>query len=100
MSHIKTLVERATSTDNNKPLKVGSYKAESREGSNCFVIDFSQNDTHFATFTIDKDLLVVGILGREPQSTVQMYKSISKGAEFLLALKIDYPNVKITKEYE
>jgi len=85
MSYIATLVDRATSTKNTKPLKVGNYSAVAQDGVNCSVVSFYHKDKHFATLNISLPSLL-GV-------TVERYRSIPCGAQFLSALKECYPNV-------
>lgn len=103
MSHIAKLVDRATSTINKKPLKIGKFEAIDRNGRDIYVTDFLKDGNHFATLTIYRFLSAKDNDGNvfisEAKSRVELYKSISGGVDFLLALKEHYPHIEVDKKF-
>lgn len=91
MTHIEKLVDRATSTTNTKPLKVGNYTAVNQDGVNCFVTSFYDKGEHFATLSISNPSSL-GV-------TLDRYKGISNGTSFLKKIKEIYPNVVDNKHF-
>ena len=91
MSYITKLVDRATSTKNKKPLKVGNYSATTQDGGNCYVTHFYHKDEYFATLTVDRPSTLGVTLG--------IYKRVSCGAELMKAIKDIYPNMVDHKEF-
>jgi hypothetical protein len=103
MGYLNTLVKRAVSSDNDKPLRMGNYHATEREGFNCYIVDFFFKDSHFATITIDKDLKVRKTIGTgvvEPETQTSLVRPIKKQIDFCFAVTSEYPNTKFIREYE
>ncbi len=89
-THIGKLVAQATSQKSEAENKFGKYHSITIAGDRYATICFYEqgNQNKFASLYVDFSTV-----------RLELFRSISKGADFQLAVKERYPSVKVTKNY-
>lgn len=87
MGFIKKLVDVSTQKNVSGTTKFGHFRAEGREGTNVFVIDYYHKDNHVATLSIDEPS-VLGV-------RLEHFQDFNQMKELQDAARRHYSNVEI-----